>query len=466
MDSEDYIESRNICLNGNEDILTLILIQLGYIDYKCLILNVPLVCKYWRDLCKYKVFKYNVNIGIYINMKKQDIKNIKSFIEMYKLSIIDRYIYIKENKLKLHNEITDKQIPIISEIFSYLTEISLFCCKLITMESLVNDSIYNKLKSIQLSLCNNLTDIGFQNLITKSPNLNSLCIYNSAKLTDSSFNLVSNCHKLTYLNFGGLINISIECIKHILNNCNNIIHFISGQDNINNEILELIGNKYLNLKTLVCSGETNITDNGILNISNCHKLEILSIASSLISDDGIDIICKNCPNIIDLSLIFCSRLTHITSNLIGEYYPNLKKLCLMSTRNLKNINNILINCPKLLNLNIHNCNININFCEIINNCGYLEYFEFGHNNINYGILDNINTPYTNLKYLDVSQSMITDDILKDIIKHSPLLETISIEYCNELTKVEMVKIIKQYPNIEFIGSYNYINAINYSEIVD
>ena len=399
LDDKEDNESRDMCLYEYEDILVLIFKQLGYIDNKCLLLKIPIVCKRWNFVCKNRVDINNVEIKI--RMIEKDIENMELFIRMY-MSILDRFIYFNKNELIINDDLTNNE---------------------------------------------------FHDLMLKSPKLThlKLDIYTRKNFSNNSLQSIINCKQLRGLTINWL-QIPTRIIKYIIDNCNNITEL--DINTLDDTLIKLICDKYPNLKKLICNGYYNnfITDIGLINIYKCLKIEHLEISSYEITDKGIEVICKSCPKINSLHLEECLKLTNTTSELIANYYPNMINLTLHNCYEISNIDNILINCSKLLKL-IIGCDMSslcVNFIDILNNCTYLESLDLYSSNVILQPFYMLNSPYTNLKEIILTDVNITDDIFKGIVKRSPLLKTFEFNSCNELTSIELHKIHKDFPNLEML----------------
>lgn len=187
---------------------------------------------------------------------------------------------VKLRTLLLPNYETFEGIQIsmpFSLLNSHLTELGLRCNEWVNNKVLLNisQSLFHLCK-LDISSCNNVTDIGVSHLrsLERLTNVNVNCCN---KITNDGPTSLANVGRLEVFTYSGCGLISSELI------------------------MELVA--CINLTTLDLFSCILITDNDVKMLANLHRLEVLLIRDcSRVTDDSLIALIQHCPNLKKLDL--------------------------------------------------------------------------------------------------------------------------------------------------------------------
>jgi hypothetical protein len=182
----------------------------------------------------------------------------------------------------------------------------------------------------------------------------------SSMIEDSIFSkMIQNCNNLKSLNLSFCGNISDVGISTVLEACPNLLELnLSVCYKITDISILKIGEKYLTLHSLNISGNRNITDIGLMGIANgCPHLHSLYLCDVKVSNLGLVRIAEKCPNLHTLDLSDCRRITDMGVVSIVEKCRNITDLDLSYCWNItdRSISTIAHCCQYLKTLDICNC---------------------------------------------------------------------------------------------------------------
>lgn len=219
--------------------------------------------------------------------------------------------------------ITSMSIIGISNEASTLTDCNL--------TNLLNNIYSIELKSLDLSHCDQITDIALIKIIERCPNLQSLNITRCEKITDASMFALAYYNNMTLqsLTISKCGNITDNGALEIIRSCPNLTDLnVSQCIGITNETMFHLANHCTNIISLNISWCWYISDVGMDEVSsNCTKLQVLNISKCWnISEDSMIKIFMNCPNIQSLDICWCHELTNKGMDTIAIHCHNLKSL--------------------------------------------------------------------------------------------------------------------------------------------
>lgn len=253
------------------------------------------------------------------------------------------------------------------------------------------------------------------------------------------FEHINHNFKLFFLNFSqklnknDLLSIKLDCsgllankyIKKFLLNNKNVINLELNDNRILQTYdLSLIFNKMTKLKNLtlynsmINSYNLNCLPKDLtkLNLYNCTFIDHNSISY------------MKFPNLKELALTNCNIITDVNLSRIFKQHPKLEKIDLSATSvsffTLRAISNF---CKKVTHLNLNSI--------------------FGH--INSFTMIFLTDKLTNLTFLDISFSTITDFGIRAILPNLKKLKYFYLPY-TYVKEEAALKIISSYPNIEYL----------------
>lgn len=291
----------------------------------------------------------------------------------------------------------------------------------------------------------------FLKLSLLSKSFNNYFLYKNELYEESLNPIIYKFNKLKYIKIKTNLNNIIDFNKIISKNIK-IIDIIN--DNIDDNIIKIITENFINLKSLILKNNNLITNDGIKSLSNLNKLKTLNLINN--------------KKIKDIECIINKlKIIYLNSSNINNYYINNqriinKKLKIFSINidlSPQKLNHILQNSTKLKELNfnsslfLNNKNINLKFNS-------LEKLSFA------GIPNFSGYNFPNLKSLTFSFYMIDNgeiippEFLEDLIN----LEELAIysNCVNDLTFINLskkIKTIKINSNLITNNIFDYIKDI-------
>lgn len=173
---------------------------------------------------------------------------------------------------------------------------------LIAGQSGINPKKLSKLRAIDVSENEHLSDKCLQGLAAGCKQLRYINLQNAVNLTDSGIcSLLKSSKSLQLINFSGVINITNKSLLTLAANCPNVVS--------------------LNLNR--CK---QITDVGIFAIAeNCHLLQALNLSGCIcVTEGALYPISQHCPNILMLNVTGCDISTNGIKALVeGLLYVSL-----------------------------------------------------------------------------------------------------------------------------------------------
>lgn len=206
----------------------------------------------------------------------------------------------------------------LSTFLPFLTKLealSLHCCKELGDETLAylggQRALQNQLRSLDLSLIRHrFSPEGLSSLrqFTRLEQLNLYC----CSIGDRQLQAVTaNCPHLRELTLGQSDWVTEAGFAH-LRNCQHLAKLkLCGCSNMNDTVLQALGVNCPNLRELDISMSERITDAGVAHLRGCTHLEKLNLSnvSYNVTDATLKSLAKNCPNLREINLSYCTGIT-------------------------------------------------------------------------------------------------------------------------------------------------------------
>lgn len=275
------------------------------------------------------------------------------------------------------------------------------------------------LQVLDMSQCQNITDVGVSSILKSVPNLLELDLSYCCPVTPS---MVRNFQKLPKLQA-----LKLEGCKFVANG------------------LKAIGTSCVSLRELSLSKSSGVTDTElsfvVSRLKNLLKLDITCCRS--ITDVSLAAITSSCTSLISLRMESCSHVSSGALQLIGKHCSHLEELDLtdsdLDDEGLK----ALARCSELSSLKIGIC---------------LKISDEG--------LSHIGRSCPKLREIDLYRcGGLSDDGIIQIAQGCPMLESINLSYCTEITDRSLISLSKCAKlNTLEIRSCPSVSSIGLSEI--
>lgn len=186
------------------------------------------------------------------------------------------------------------------------------------------------LYQLNLSYCENITDVGIVTIAKKCINLKQINLEGCILLTDLSIKeIFFNCIQLTHINLNSCENITNNSILAIHEKISQLTYCSFNQcSNLNNKILKNLCKRCKYLKQLSIIECEDITNKGIKYIAKyATNLQSLNINYCIqITDDSMIILIHSCKYLEHLYILGCTFITDKTLNEISKKCCQLKTI--------------------------------------------------------------------------------------------------------------------------------------------
>ncbi|XP_030491854.2 F-box/LRR-repeat protein 3 [Cannabis sativa] len=234
--------------------------------------------------------------------------------------------------------ILDEMLYLIAEAHMPLNKLILSCCSGFTLHGIKQLlSKHQSLQHLDLQDADFLTDESVFQLTKFLPSLKYINLSMCTKLTDSTFfGLIENCPVLNGINMVGTkVGTKVGAKKPNTNHVSNTLKslYLGQNFSLVNESLKEFAFAISNLKLLDLNSCLSITEEGLLEVSKrctelryldmsyCRgvktflmdfefsKLEVLCARGLRINDDGLALVGRKCPQLLQLDLTGCFKVT-------------------------------------------------------------------------------------------------------------------------------------------------------------
>lgn len=214
----------------------------------------------------------------------------------------------------------------------------------------------SNLKHLFLHECLGISDTGVKLLVKQCKDLESLCFRKMHAISDDAVKAIAYCSsKLRYLDLGGCHKISnsglrsfikakhsqlsevylSDCVKLSCLSCD-YLKSIGGEfltvlflnnTNVSDQGMQVLAQNCPNITDIRLQGCLKITDKGINSIAKNGQLSVVHIGGgSNITDVGVESLCTNCPDLAELAFLELDDLTDDGFAFIGDNCPSITTL--------------------------------------------------------------------------------------------------------------------------------------------
>lgn len=403
------------------------------------------------------------------NISKMDLSKLTSLSFNHGNGVKQKELTLFQRLLSYAMPITDpymklfvrcgglKHIDFGSEAHSSFGKIGMFCSKLQSIKAVhckgLNDSAVENIAqhcrtnitSIVLRACDDLTSASAIAIAENCPNLTYIDLsYGTTFSERSLIQLASSCPHLTFINFEGLCNISDKVIATVAANCKKLTFFnIDYYKGMSHNGIDPIALK------LIAESCVDVTDfvapDFHYKVRYGHaQLQLKGVYTRL---PKITNILLNSPEKMTfLQASGCKYMNDACIALIAPRYgSHLTTLLLAGCEDITiaSLSQLVLHCRQVEHLDLSGCNMTNTGVSLIA-------FHFPHlhtlslrkcQNINdEGLLD-IPRHLTGLVRLNLSGTSVSDNVLRELAVHCPLLKELELTDCKLVTKAGVQHII-------------------------
>ena len=216
------------------------------------------------------------------------------------------------------------------------------------------------LRSLDLSY-SSIADADLENLAKHLSTLTTLNLQGCDQLTDRSLQLLSfMCPNLTDLNLSECPLFTDRGVEALFqgSRCKKLTHINLACCNISDNALQILANECPNLIFLSCEKCSLLSDNGVQALSGCPGLNFLNLSGChLITDEGLTTLSNWCNRLTQLDLGGCHFLTDEGVTALSENCARLTELHLTECTHISDISLLSLSegCRELTLLNLSGC---------------------------------------------------------------------------------------------------------------
>ncbi|CAD6268921.1 unnamed protein product [Miscanthus lutarioriparius] len=252
--------------------------------------------------------------------------------------------------------ITDVGVSSIMKSVPNLLELDLsFCCPVTPMVRSFQK--IPKLRTLKLEGCKFMAD-GLKAIGTSCVSLRELSLSKCCGVTDTELSFtMSRLKNLLKLDITCCRNITDVSLEAITSSCTSLISLrMESCSRVSSNALQLIGKHCSHLEELDLT-DSDLDDEGLKALARCSKLSSLKIGICLkISDEGLTHIGRSCPKLRDIDLYRCGGLSDDGIIQIAQGCPMLESINLSYCTEITDRSLIsLSKCTKLNTLEIRGC---------------------------------------------------------------------------------------------------------------
>ncbi|KAL9056519.1 MAG: hypothetical protein Q9162_002895 [Coniocarpon cinnabarinum] len=251
-------------------------------------------------------------------LKRLKLNDCSQLTDLSVFAFADNCHDILEIDLFRCSNITDQAVTALIKEGKQLRELRLAQCLRVTDEAflqLPTDQVYDALRILDLTDCNELQDAGLTKIVQAAPRLRNLVLAKCRNITDRGVSAITRLGKnLHFLHLGHCANITDVGVSQLVRHCNRI--------------------RYIDFSC--CA---RLTDDSVALLANLPKLKRIGLVK--------------CNNITDISIQALARPKAPASG--NGYHPsNLERLHLSYCTNLTipGVRTLLISCPQLTHLSL------------------------------------------------------------------------------------------------------------------
>uniref|UniRef100_A0A6V7QRP7 F-box/LRR-repeat protein 15-like leucin rich repeat domain-containing protein n=1 Tax=Ananas comosus var. bracteatus TaxID=296719 RepID=A0A6V7QRP7_ANACO len=214
------------------------------------------------------------------------------------------------------------------------------------------------LKELSLSKCSGVTDEGLSSVVVKHKTLMKLDITCCRNITDVSVaNITSSCSALTSLRMESCGLVSNEAFRLIGQHCQLLEELDLTDNDVDDEGLKAISRccKLSSLKIGIC---LNISDEGLVHVGkSCPELQELDLYRSFgVTDKGVSAIASGCCNLQIINLAYCTEITDESLISLSTCYKlNTLEIRGCSRVTSTGLSAIALGCRQITELDLKKC---------------------------------------------------------------------------------------------------------------
>ncbi|CAI9777015.1 unnamed protein product [Fraxinus pennsylvanica] len=218
---------------------------------------------------------------------------------------------------------------------------------------------FTKLESLRLTLCNNVTDVGLISIVEKCKLLKSLDLQYCCVGDNSLAAIAKYCTRLEDLNLVCCKSLTDTGFVQLAHGCGRTLKSLRLEfgESLTNVSLEAVGFHCISLQILSIKSEL-INDEGLLSIlKGCSLLKSVKLHCQNITDEALQAVGRFSLSLELLALHDCNKLTDKSLCAIGKGCKMLKSLSLVNCRALSDLglDFVAVGCVELMCLEVREC---------------------------------------------------------------------------------------------------------------
>ncbi|KAJ1264461.1 hypothetical protein BS78_08G002500 [Paspalum vaginatum] len=253
--------------------------------------------------------------------------------------------------------VTDVGVSSIVKPVPNLLQLDLSYCGPVTPSMVTSFQKIPKLRTLKLEGCKLMPD-GLKAIGTSCASIRELSLSKCSGVTDMKlYFAVSRLKNLLKLDITCCRNITDVLLAAITSSCTSLVSLrMEACSRVSSGALQLIGKHCSQLEELDLT-DSDLDDEGLKSLASCSKLSSLKIGICLrISDAGLTHIGKSCPKLQGIDLYRCGGISDDGIIQIGQGCPMLESINLSYCTEITNRSLIsLSKCAKLNTLEIRGC---------------------------------------------------------------------------------------------------------------
>jgi hypothetical protein len=275
----------------------------------------------------------------------------------------------------------------------------------------------NRLMSLSLAWCKNLTDNAIEKIVLGCPNLTSFDASLCSHITNNGIMSLKNVKNLRRLVLSRNSQITTDAFE-FLKECTMVQTLCLPDVELHDEKFSELAQYMPSLRSLVVSGCVNIGDNTLLALAK-YATSLKALAANgckLITDEGVITLVKNLNYIVSLSLAEVS-ITDLGLKAIIDSCHSLQALTVSFCPYISDLGVTYVSkCAPLTNFEAGFCTqlSNLSFREVLRGCEML-------------------------KLVNFSSTEIDDELLDDVWMYCKHLTSMEIRGCTKLTNEQIKK---------------------------
>ncbi|KAL6905992.1 hypothetical protein ACP4OV_003593 [Aristida adscensionis] len=253
--------------------------------------------------------------------------------------------------------VTDLGVSSIVKAIPNLLELNLSYCWTVTPSMVSSFQRIAKLQTLKLEGCKLMAD-GLKAIGRSCVSLRELSLSKCSGVTDTELSfVVSRLKNLQKLDITCCRNITDVSLAAITSSCTSLISLrMESCSRVSSEGLQLIGKRCCHLEELDLT-DNDLDDEGLKALTGCSKLSSLKVGICLrISDEGLSHIGKSCPELRDIDLYRSGGISDDGVTQLAQGCPMLESINLSYCTGITDRSLIsLSKCAKLNTLEIRGC---------------------------------------------------------------------------------------------------------------